>query len=89
MTYALGSSDEPTLANTTGTPVARWQSDALLTNSLRDIRGQSVTVQQTRRLSADGNEMIVESIVNVQHGYTAAGAKVYGSSRDVFVRVVK
>lgn len=89
MTYALGASDEPSLANSTATPVARWQSDALLTNSLRDIRGQSVTVQQSRRLSADGSEMTVESIVNVQHGYTATGAQIYGSSRDVFVRVAK
>jgi hypothetical protein len=68
-------------------PNARWQGDAVVTNAIRDIRGQSVTVQQTRRLSADGKEMIVESIVNVQHGYSAVGAKVYGMSKDVFVRV--
>ena len=68
-------------------PNARWQGDAVVTNAIRDIRGQSVTVQQTRRLSADGKEMIVESIVNVQHGYSAVGAKIYGMSKDVFVRV--
>jgi hypothetical protein len=68
-------------------PTARWKGNALLTDSVRDIRGQSVVVQQTRTLSADGNEMVVESLVNVQHGYTLAGAQTYGASRDVFVRV--
>jgi len=87
MTYALVAGDEPTLASTTGSPSARWQNEALLTDAVRDVRGQSVTVQQTRRLSADRNEMVVESIVNVQHGYTLAGAQTYGASRDVFVRV--
>jgi dTDP-4-dehydrorhamnose 3,5-epimerase-like enzyme len=59
----------------------------LITDAVMDVRGQSVTVQQTRRLSSDGNEMTVESVVNVQHGYTQTGAKTYSSSRDVFVRV--
>ncbi|HUE85705.1 MAG TPA: hypothetical protein VMO26_06470 [Vicinamibacterales bacterium] len=71
---------------TPGTPVARWQGSALITEAIRDIRGQSVTVQQTRRLAGDGREMIVDSVVNVQHGYSVAGAKVYGAAKDVFVR---
>jgi hypothetical protein len=69
-----------------GTSVARWQGEALLTEAIRDVRGQSVTVQQTRRLASDGREMIVDSVINVQHGYSALGAKTYGASRDVFVR---
>jgi hypothetical protein len=83
-TYTFVPADSPPLA---GAANARWQGDALLTNAVRDVRGQSVSVQQTRRLSSDGNEMIVESIVNVQHGYTAAGAQTYGVSKDTFVRV--
>ena len=85
VTYALSTSEDPA----TGPPTARWQNESLLTNALRDVRGQSVTVQQSRRLSADGNEMVVESIVNVQHGYTANGAQTYGASRDVFVRAAR
>ena len=72
-----------------GTPMARWEGDALVTTEIRDIRGQSVSVQQTRRLSRDGNEMVVESVVNVQHGYSAAGARTYSSSTDRFVRTSK
>ena len=73
----------------TTNPLARWRGDALVTDAVRDVRGQSVTVQQTRRLSPDGNEMIVESVVNVQHGYTLSGAQTYSASRDVFVKVTK
>ena len=84
MKYAFVAADAPPLASG---PNARWQGDALVTNAVRDVRGQSVTVQQTRRLSSDGNEMIVESIVNVQHGYTATKAQTYGVSKDTFVKV--
>ena len=66
---------------------ARWQGEVLVTDVIRDVRGQSVTAQQSRRLAASGNEMIVESIVEVQHGYTLSGAKNYGAGKDVFVRV--
>ena len=83
LTYIFVPADAPPLGSR---PNARWNGDVLVTNSLRDINGQSVTVQQSRRLSANGTEMIVESIVNVQHGYTAAGAQTYGVSTDVFVR---
>ena len=82
--YAFRSVDAPARE---GTPMAQWRGDALLTDVIRDVSGQSVTVQQTRNLRADGNEMVVESVVNVQHGYSATGAKVYGASTDVFVRV--
>jgi hypothetical protein len=66
---------------------ARWRSDVLVVDAVRDIRGQSVTVQLTMSMNANKNELTVESTVNVQHGYTVSGAKVYGAGKDVFVRV--
>ena len=87
LSYTIAASEPPTLAATTGTPTARWVGNSLVSDAIRDIRGQSVTVQQSRQLSADGNEMIVDSIVNVQHGYSLAGAQTYGASRDVFIRI--
>ena len=87
LSYGLAGPDNATLASTTGVPTARWKGTILQTDAIRDIRGQSVTVQQSRQLSADGNEMTVDSIVNVQHGYTLSGAQTYGASRDIFVRV--
>jgi len=87
-----GSATEKTAGTTEKTTgatekTARWQGDVLVTDVVRDVRGQSVTAQQSRRLAASGNEMIVESIVEVQHGYTLSGAKNYGAGKDVFVRV--
>jgi hypothetical protein len=84
VTYVIVPDDAPPMAKGAN---ARWQNDALVTHALRDVRGQSVTVQQSRRLSAGGREMIVESIVNVQHGYSVTGGQTYGASTDVFVRV--
>jgi phage baseplate assembly protein gpV len=66
---------------------ARWSADAVITDALVNVRGQSVTVQQTRRLNPDGNEMTVESVVNVQHGYTLSGAQTYSTLKEVFVKV--
>jgi hypothetical protein len=69
--------------------IARWRGDTLVLDIVRDVRGQSVTIQQLRTLTAGGKEMVVESIVNVQHGYTQLGAKTYGAGKDVFVRVTR
>ena len=82
-TYRLAGGD-PVAGPGAGT--GRWKGETLVTEAIRDVRGQSVTVQQSRRLGANGNEMIVESVVNVQHGYSATGAKIYGASKDVYVR---
>ena len=66
--------------------VARWRGATLLIDGVRDVRGQSVTVQQEMTLNADGSELVVQTTVNVQHGYSLSGAKTYGSGKDVFVR---
>lgn len=72
-----------------GAATGRWRGETLVTEAVRDVRGQSVTVQQSRRLGDNGNEMFVESVVNVQHGYSATGAKIYGASKDVYVRAAQ
>jgi hypothetical protein len=66
---------------------ARWRGNTLTTDVVREVRGQSVTVQQSRSLSADQSEMVVETITNVQHGYSQTGTKVYGAGKDVFTRM--
>ena len=72
-----------------GVGLARWRSDTVVVDAVRDIRGQSVTVQQAMTLNANGDELTIESTVNVQHGYTLNNARVYGSGRDVFVRIAR
>lgn len=58
----------------------------LMTESLINIQGKTVTMRQTwTRPAAD--EMVVERIVEVEHGYAMKQAQNYSSVRDVFVRV--
>ena len=70
-----------------GTATARWDGPALVVESVLDIQGASVTTRESRRLDAGGNEMTVDTVVEVQHGYTLKGAKNYGTGKDVYTRV--
>jgi hypothetical protein len=65
---------------------AHWDGDTLITETTQDIEGQTVVTREARSLQNDGREMIVERIVQVEHGYSARGARSYGSGRDTFVR---
>ena len=83
-TFNLTGRDVP-LANGAGR--ARWFGDMLVVDTVRDVRGVSVTTKQSRRVTADGSEMHVDNILEVQHGYTLAKTKNYGAGRDVYVRI--
>ena len=65
-------------------PEAYWESDKLVTQTQRQVQGYAVTVKEVRTLVAGGTEMIMETTVIVQHGYTMPGVKNYGTARDVF-----
>lgn len=58
----------------------------LITESLVNIQGKTVTMRQTWTRPS-GDEMVVERIVEVEHGYAMRQAQNYSSVRDVFVRV--
>jgi hypothetical protein len=83
-TYSLSGRDTQ-LANGAGR--ARWFGELLVVDAVRDVRGVSVTTQQTRRRTADGSEMHVDNVLVVQHGYTLAKTRNYGAGRDVYLRV--
>lgn len=70
-----------------GTATSHWNGTSLVTESVRTIQGQTVTMNEVRRLNADGNEMLVDSVLVVQHGYTLKGSQNYGAGKDVFTRV--
>jgi hypothetical protein len=69
-----------------GTAKTHWDGSMLVTEAVRDVQGQTVTTKETRRLSADGNEMLVETMLVVQHGYSLRGTPNYGAGKDTFVR---
>src|SRR5262245_15764656 len=55
-----------------------WEGETLVTESAQDIEGQTVETKETRSLASGGREMIVERIVQIEHGYTVRGARSYG-----------
>ena len=69
-----------------GTAKTHWDGSMLITEAVRDIQGQTVTTKETRRINPDGNEMLVETMLVVQHGYSLRGTPNYGTGKDIFVR---
>jgi hypothetical protein len=66
---------------------AYWSGGSLVTEGTRLIQGQTVASRETRSLSPDGSEMIVDVVVIVEHGYQTRGGRNYGMGRDVYTRV--
>jgi hypothetical protein len=69
-----------------GTAKTHWDGTMLVVEAVRDVQGQTVTTKETRRLNPDGNEMLVETMLVVQHGYSLRGTPNYGTGKDIFVR---
>ena len=87
--YPLGQSHPVNPANPTLQPEAYWDGDTLVTETQRQVQGYAVTVKEIRALAPGGTEMITETTVVVQHGYTMPGVKNYGTARDVFRRTTQ
>jgi hypothetical protein len=66
---------------------AYWSGAALVTEGTRLVQGQTVAARETRTLTSDGKEMMVDVVVIVQHGYQTRGGRNYGMGRDVYTRV--
>ena len=90
VTYRAGSADA--MLNATNranllTSMWYWDGPKLVTESVRDINGQTVRTKEVRMLTAAGGEMTVDTLLVVEHGYSLRGAKNYGDGRDVYKRV--
>jgi hypothetical protein len=70
-----------------GNATSHWEGSSLVTETVRTINGQTVTMKEVRRLESGGGEMLVDSVLVVQHGYTLKGTQSYGAGKDVFTRV--
>jgi hypothetical protein len=84
--YPLTKSRASVTSDAPGQAQAYWEGDRLVTETQRTISGQTVTVREAHALSANGQDMTVESTVIVQHGYSMPGARTYGSSKDIFTK---
>ena len=71
-----------------GAPDARafWRGMNLVSEAHRNINNVTVTAREVRSLNSSAAEMVVETIMEVQHGYTLSGTKNYGTAKDVFTR---
>jgi hypothetical protein len=68
-----------------GTATTHWDGTTLVIEAVLDVQGAAVTTRETRRLGAGGNEMLVETVVLVQHGYSFP-SNYHGAGRNVFVK---
>lgn len=84
--YTIGPKSAPVDAGASSTPRAYWEGATLVSEAARTVQGQTVSVRETRRLDPASHEMIVETLLVVQHGYTFKGARNYGAARDVYRR---
>lgn len=82
VTYKLDGSEVKTPR---WTSKARWDGPALVTEVTGLVKNQAVSAKETRTLSADGNEMFVDIVLIVQHGYSPITSN-YGGGKDVYVR---
>ena len=69
-----------------GTTRAYWDGRRMVAWRAGNVQGQTVSIKEAFEINADASELIVETTVEIQHGYTMKGAKNYASSRDVFAK---
>jgi hypothetical protein len=67
---------------------ARWDGPILETQTVYSVNGMATTKVEKYRLSGGGREMIVESELQMQHGYESngRGPAGYGAAKDVYVK---
>lgn len=86
--YALTAARAVPTGNAAPANRAYWEGDRLVTETVQTVNGQTVTMREDSMLAADGKELVVERVVEVEHGYAVRGAKNNSTVRDVFVRVM-
>jgi len=84
-TFPIIASPPPSQGIDPERPRAYWDGTKLITENAGNVSGQTVSVKETRSFNAAG-EMMIETLVIVQHGYSVTGGKNYGSGTDVYVK---
>lgn len=87
LSYPLSERAPTRVRGALGSNGGHWDGKRLVTEAFQNIQGQTVTTREICTLDPDSDELIIERVVEVEHGYTIQGAQNYSSVRDVFVRV--
>ena len=72
-----------------GAPIvcrARWDGSDLVTETVRNLAGSTVTTNWVLKMEPSGKEMTIKKTLTVQHGYQSPDAKNVGTGVDVFVK---
>jgi len=68
---------------------AYWDGNRLVLERGGTINGQTVSMKQSLTLDPEHNELVLERLVIVQHGYTLKGTPNYATVKDVFQRTAQ
>lgn len=66
---------------------AEWDNGRLIATTTMNINGMTTRAGELLTLANGGRELLVDTVVQVQHGYE--GQKSAGKGRDVYVRVAR
>lgn len=77
---------QPTEPLGADTKRAYWDGNRLVLERGGTINGQTVSMKQSLTLDGEHDELILERLVIVQHGYTLKGTPNYATVKDVFAR---
>ncbi len=64
-----------------------WDGRRLVTETVRNVSDATVRTREVHSLDSTGDEMTVETLLVVEHGYTLRGAQNYANGKDVYKRV--
>jgi hypothetical protein len=64
-----------------------WDGQKLVTETVRNVSDATVRTREVHTLDAAGGEMIVETLLVVEHGYTIKGGQNYANGKDVYKKV--
>ncbi len=64
-----------------------WDGRKLVTETVRNVSDATVRTREVHTLDPGGDEMTVETLLVVEHGYTLRGAQNYANGKDVYKRV--
>jgi hypothetical protein len=64
-----------------------WKDGRLMLMTVLTVNGKAVTSTEALTLSADGRELIVETVLQIHHGYETPGAS--GKGKDIYVRATE
>jgi hypothetical protein len=85
--YPLTATKPAALDEAASSNRAYWDGERLITETVQSVNGHTVTMREELTLEADGKDLVVQRVVEVEHGYQFRGAKNNSMVRDIFVRV--